>query len=160
MVTFFGFFDALQVFMQFFLGGKGRAIDTLEHRVVFVPMEIGPGNGQQLEGPDLTGMLDMRTTAEVAEIAAGIESNRLFVFDVGQPLQFKGLIAGFEFCFGIGAGKFFPHERQLFVADALHGFFDGLEVIRSQAAGQVKVIIEAIFGGRPDIEFSFGEKSC
>ena len=85
----FGLFQQMEVLLQGFFRGKGRAINALEHLVAFVPPPVGAGQTRQLESRDPPGGREMRPPAKVDEIPLLVEAHR----GVGQfrdQFRFKG----------------------------------------------------------------------
>ena len=70
-----GLFQELQVLLQFLGGGKGGAVDALQHGLALVPPPVGPGGGGELEGLQQAGGRDMGAAAEVDEIPLAVEAD-------------------------------------------------------------------------------------
>ncbi len=175
MVTLAGLFQHLQILVQLFFVAPGRAVDALEHGVIFIAAPVSPGDVHQLEGVgrDLVGPLDMRPPAEVFKTIMFVGADdRFFVrlvavlVDIsgGQPLdqfQFIGLVLK-EFPGFVGAD--FAINKFVTAGDDLaHALFNRLQVIRGEGFGfalcvhpQVKIIVEAVLNGRPDGQLGLG----
>ena len=75
VVPAFGFLQEFQVLRQFLPGGEGGAVNALEHGPVFVPPPVGPGDGGELEGPEIAGGRHVGPPAEVHEISLAVEAD-------------------------------------------------------------------------------------
>src|SRR6478735_12808036 len=78
----------LQVRVKLLLRVPCRAVDTLEHRALFVATPVCSGDAHQLERTDLARILDMLPTAEVEERPLYLDTNRL----AGQILDQLDLV--------------------------------------------------------------------
>ena len=67
MVTFFGFFQVMQVRFQFFFCRKSRSVDSCQLLVPDVTPPIGSGDGHQLEVTDFRRIFHVRSTAQIDE---------------------------------------------------------------------------------------------
>ena len=70
-----GFFQAVEVFVEFLLGEEARGVNALELRVAFLAFPVGAGNAHQFEGVDALGGRNVRAAAKVGEFSGGIEGN-------------------------------------------------------------------------------------
>ena len=87
MVALFGFLDAVQVGVEIFLLGPGRAVDPLQHLVLGVAAPVRAGELGQLEHAQLAGRRHVRAAAEVGELAFRVERNVLVRRDRGDDLR-------------------------------------------------------------------------
>ena len=70
-----GLLQELQVLFEFLGGGKGGAVDALQHGPVLVAPPVGPGGGGELEGLEKAGGGDVRAAAEIDEIPLAVEAH-------------------------------------------------------------------------------------
>ena len=70
-----GLFQELQVLFELLGGGKGGAVDALQHLPVLVAPPVGPGGGGELEGLQQTGGRDMGAAAKIQEIPLAVEAD-------------------------------------------------------------------------------------
>jgi hypothetical protein len=77
MVAFFSFFEHVQIGVEVFLLGPGRAVDALQLLVAVVAAPVGAGHLHQLEDLELARGRHVRAAAEVDEIAFAVERNLL-----------------------------------------------------------------------------------
>jgi hypothetical protein len=74
VVALLGFLDLLEIGVELFLLGEGRAVDARQHRIVAVAAPIGAGHLHQLEGvADLADRGHMRAAAEVEPVALVVD---------------------------------------------------------------------------------------
>ena len=154
VVALLGFLDALEIRLEFLLVGERGAVDALEHRVLLVAAVVGTGDGKQLERADLVGVGDVRTAAEVGEVAADVERDLAVVRDVGEAFELVVLAASGEERMGVFAGHDLAFEREMRPGDLLHLLFDLRQIVDGQACFQVEIVVEAVLGRRTDVEFS------
>src|SRR5208282_1654181 len=69
------FFKASEVVVEVFLGEEGRAVDALELRILFVAEPVCAGEAGDLECLDAAGGGNVRTAAEVDEVAIAVEAD-------------------------------------------------------------------------------------
>src|SRR5215831_20951248 len=102
---------------------------------------VGAGDRKQLESGDFAGGLDVRTAAQVDEVAVLIEGH-LVARDRGDNLQLVDLAALLEELDRLGLGKFLANKGLVAVDDLLHPGFDLLEVFLSQRPWNVDIVVE------------------
>ncbi len=152
MVALLGFFQDLEVFVQEALLGEGDAVDAGELLTLLIASPVGAGEGQDLHGLDHVRVLQVRSAAEVGELAVGIVGDGT-VFQFGN--QFLLVLVSFfgEIFEGIGLGDLDAAEVLLLTGEFQHLVLDGFEIrVRKGAAAHVHVIVEAVFNGRADTE--------
>ena len=153
VVAFLGFLDALQIRLEFLLVGERGAVDALEHRVLLVAAVVGTGDREQLERADLVGVAHVRAAAEVGEVTADIERDLAVLRDVGEAFELVVLAASGEERMGVFAGHDLAFEREMRLRDLFHFRFDLRQVVDGEARFQVEIVVEAVLGRRPDVEF-------
>ena len=150
VVAALGLLQALDDGVELLLGGGGDAVEALEHLVVLVAAVVAAGHAHELDGADAAAVLHVGAAAEVDVVAGAVDGDGLALGDVGQALELVGLVL--EELLGLGAGELLAHEGQLGADELAHGLLDGREVLRAQAVGQVKVVVKAVVGRRPDVD--------
>src|SRR5258708_5550790 len=70
-----GFFEAMEVFVQLLLGEEAGGVNALEPRISFLAFPVRSSNAHQLESLDALGGRNMRTAAEVDELAGRVEGD-------------------------------------------------------------------------------------
>ena len=79
MVAALGFFEFVQIFVEFFLIDEARAVNPLHLRIAFVALPVGAGDVHQFESLDAPGGRNVRAAAEVDEFSGGVEGNHRLV---------------------------------------------------------------------------------
>ncbi len=91
----------------------------------------------------------MRPATEIGEVPLPVNSN-LLVLKVVDQLQFIGL--GMEYGACRRLRHLFFSKGEIGSDGFPHLFLDDAEVVGSEGTGEFEIIIEAIFGRRPDAE--------
>ena len=92
MVAALGFFELVQIFVEFLLLDEAGAVNPLHLRIAFLPLPVGAGDVHQLERLDAPGGGNVRAAAEVDEFSGGVERHhRLDGFFLDQ-LAFEFLV--------------------------------------------------------------------
>jgi len=155
-----GLFPALKEGLEFLAGREAGAVDTLQHGVGFPAAVVGAGYGEEFEYADMGCAGHMGSAAEVHEVTAAVEGYVLAFGNIGQAFQLVVLSVTAE-----PVGSFFAGHNNFFkwqvgFLDAAHLGFDAREVFRSEPVGQVKVVVEAVLGRRPDIQLHLIEEAA
>ncbi len=159
VVTLFGLFKLFQVSGQFFLGKESGAIDALELLVFLVPAVVGPCDGEELEGFDLFGVVDVCPGAKVHELAVAVKRDGLPFGDVGKATDLVGFLAGFLNDFDrFFAADFHALEPLVFLDDVLHLGLDGFEVFGGEFVIQVDIVVKAGVRWGADVELGLREE--
>ena len=152
VVALFGFFQTVQVRLEFFLIGECHAVDALEHFVLCVAAIVAACNIHEFERTDLDRVVHMRTTAEVDEVAALVERDGRAVRDIRQPFQFVVLPAFFKELLSFFAGHFGTGEGQMRLCDLFHFGFDLHQIFVVQCCSDIEVIVEAVSSRGTDVK--------
>src|SRR5919197_1606877 len=148
MIAFAGLFEPLEIGVQIRLVVEGRAVDPRQLPVVLVPAPVRAGEAGQLQCLDWLRVLQVRAPAEVREVALRVEGD-LTVRSVDE-LDLVGLAFLLEASPRLLAGDLFtlplPALRDLLS----HLGLDPLEVGLRDRLGELEVVVEAVFDGRPD----------
>ena len=91
----------------------------------------------------------MRATAEIREVAAGIERDGVCL-DALDKLHLVGFAHGLETRHGVGPGKNFAAERLARRGDFLHLGLNGRKILAGERALHIEIVIKAVVDGRPD----------
>ena len=76
VITFLGLLEAVQVGFEICLAEPGRAVDALQHGVLFAAPEVGAGHPLECEMAELSGAGHMRTAAHVNKaLAVAVEAD-------------------------------------------------------------------------------------
>ncbi len=150
VVAFLRLLDAPQVVVELRLGLPDGAVDALEHRPFLIAPPISARGAQQLERPELTGRLNMRPAAEVAEGPVAIEADhaRLLITELRDDLDLVVLAGGGQLGESRLTWLLGALERQICGDLLAHLALDRLEVGGGQGAGQIEIVVEAVPDGR------------
>ena len=145
-----------QVVVQFLLGLEGRAVNALQHGPLFVAPPVGPGHAEQLECQNIGGIADVRPLAQVNEPVMPVDGYDRRILQPLDEFQLVGLPRKQFLRFA--AGQFLPLEWEGAGDGFPHQGFDLLQVIGREGAGDVKIVVETVQGGRPDAHLGFGKQ--
>ena len=87
VVTTFGLFQTVEMFVQIALTEEGCSVDALEHLAVFVTSPVRPRCRQQLEVLQVARGGNMGPSAQVQEGPILINGDHLFIVEFREPLQ-------------------------------------------------------------------------
>ena len=158
MIAALGFFEAMEIFVEFGLREKARAVDALHLRVAFLAFPVGAGNVHQFEGANASGGRDVRAAAEIDEFSGGVEGHhRLggFFFD---ELAFENLIPVAVELEGFRFGEHLAFVGEIALGELVHLFFDALEVFGRERLLAEEFVEKAGVDGRTDAELDVGKK--
>ena len=150
MVAALRFFQQVQVFIQRFLLRETRAVDALQHFVVFITAPVCTGNAHELDRLDHARFWQMWASAEIHILAVLIEADRFIFRQIFDKLHLVGFAAvGKEF------DRFFARQLLAFkhsasLDDLLHFLFDLVQIFRHKRVRAVKVIVKTVFDRWPN----------
>ena len=158
VITFFSLFQISNVFIQFFLGGKGSAVNSLKHFILLAPAPVSARNAEEFDCFDFAGFLHMRTAAKIDEFTVFVNgylavrySLNDFTFIVFTTLTEKinrrGLI------------HFIPFKSVSRLYDFIHQRFDLHQVFFRKISFHLKVVVKTVFDGGPYSQLGVREKS-
>src|SRR4029077_5388692 len=102
------------------LRSPGGAVDPRELRLLLVTAPVGARHAQELERFEVPGRLDVRSTAEVQELAGAVQAH-LVAFDlVVDQLDLVVLAATAEFGKSLLPGHRVVNERAVLLRDPAH----------------------------------------
>src|SRR3546814_18242848 len=81
MITPLGLFQHGEISALLFFAGPGCSVNALKHFVVAVATPISASDFHQLEDLELAGGRHMRATAQVDEVAFGVQADRKSVVE-------------------------------------------------------------------------------
>src|SRR5262249_847765 len=158
MIAAFGLFEAMEVFVQLFLREECGGIDALELRVTFLAFPVGAGDVHQFERLNALGGRDVRTAAEINELASGVEGNHRLGDFFFHQLAFKNLVGFFVELEGFGLGHVLALVWQVLGGKLAHLFFDFAKVFGREWLFAQKFVEEAVVDGWADAELDVGIK--
>ena len=157
VVALLGFLDLLQIGVEFFLLGKGGAVDARQHFAVGIAAPIGAGDLHQLERvADLAGRGHMRTAAQIEPVALFVDFQRLIRRNsVDQfDLELFALVA--KNLLRLVARPHFLGERLVARDDLAHFLFDRRKIFGREWLVAEKVVIESVLDHRSDGDLRAG----
>ena len=134
-----------------------RRVDALEHRIRFLAPIIRTRHVEELEVADLARALRMRAATEIHELAALVEGDRLALGNVRQTLDLVALAHAPDQLRRLVAADFNALERMVLGNDLRHLLLDPRKVFGRKAMGQIKVVVEAVLGGRTNVQLDILE---
>jgi hypothetical protein len=153
--------ELLEVLVEVGLARPDRAIDALQLRIALVPAPVRPGDRQQLERLDLTGLRDMRPTAQVDEAAVLVDRDpavaHLFI-ELLDLVDLVRLAPRPEELERLGDRHVAVLEWDILLRDLAHLRLDLLEVLGDQLPRQVEVVVKAVGDGRSEPELCVGDQ--
>lgn len=148
VVALLGLLQHVHVLVEFFLGGKGDAVDAGEHLVVLIALPVGARDAGELKGLQSLGVADMGADAHVDVVALLIEGDAGVVVQVADVLDLVLFAALLHKGDGLGAGLLVHGELEVLLDDLLHLGLDRGKVVLADldALGQVDVVVKAVVG--------------
>ena len=153
-----GFFQAMQVFVELFLGEKARAVDALQLRVALLALPVRARNVHQLERLDFSRGRDVRPAAEIDEFSGGVKRHhrlgRLFLHQfaleslIGLAVQLDRFRLGHQLAL-VG---------HVLRGDLVHLLLDALQVFRRERLLAQEFVEKSVVNRRPDAQFHVGKK--
>ena len=160
VIALLGFLGADDGLLEFVLGRVGGTVDALELLVLLVATVIGASDVQELERLDLRGVTDVGAGAEVDELAVLIKGDGFAGGDVTEAADLVGILSAFEDqLLGFLAGALEAFELLVLLGDTAHLFLNFHEVLGRESVVEVEVVVEAVVGGRPDIQLGLREQA-
>ena len=151
VVALLGFLDLLEVGVELFLLGEGRAVDAREHLAVGIAAPIGARDFHQLERvADLAGRGHVRPAAEIEPVALLVDLDLLVRGDGVDQLDLERLALVAEHALGLVARPYLLGEGFVARDDLAHLLLDRVEVLRRERLVAEEVVIEAVLDHRAD----------
>ena len=156
VVALFGLFQAGEVGVQLFAGFEGRAVDALEHLVLFAAAPVRAGHAHQLKGLHFAGARHVRAGAQVHKIALLIEGDRRVLGQIADELYLVGLALFLHKADGFLAGQLEALQLEVLLDDVLHFLFDGGEEFLGEGLVNVEIVVKAVFNRGADGQLGLG----
>ncbi len=150
VVALLGLLEEAQVLVQPLGVGKDRAVDALQRMVRLVTLPVGGGHAQQLEVLQQPGRRQVRSAAEVDEVALPVNRNFIAGDLLVEQLGLERLAALQEMVPGLGLGPELPEDGEVLLGQVGHFPGDDGQVVLGEGALGQKVVVEAVLHGRPD----------
>ncbi len=143
------FFKPGKVGVQGFLVHEGGAVDALEHGPVLVSPPVSSGDAEQLERLEVSCIRYVRACAKIEELPLPVYGHRFAFRQLIDQFKLVGLSGLFKHLPGFLPGKDFSGNRQVLLGYSFHFLLNGPKVFRGKPVLCVKIVIEAVFYGRP-----------
>ena len=156
-----GLLALFEVGVQLFLLRESDAVDALEHLAVRVAAPVGGVAGGQLDAValDAAGGVEVRTGAEVGELALLVEADDGVLRQVVDELDLERLFLFFHKLDGLGARELKALELELFLADLAHFGFDLSQILRRKGERGEHIVVEPVVDARADGELHLGPEA-
>ena len=132
MVAALGFLEAMQIFVEFFLGVESGGVNALQLRIAFLAFPVRAGDVHQFERGDALGGRNVRAAAEIDEFSGGVEGNHGLGGFFFHQLALESLIRFLVELDGFGLGKQFALVGQILRGQLAHFGFDFGEIFGSE----------------------------
>ncbi len=149
----------MQVLLEVFLLGPGRAVDPLKHFVAMVASPVGAGHLHELEDLELARGRHVRASTEVDEVALAVERDLLACRNAGDDLGLVMLTHGLKKAHGSIAVHDLSGHGLVLAGQFAHLRLDGGEVFRRQRALVGEIVIEAIVDHRTNRDLKVWEQA-
>ena len=144
VVALLGLFDLGEVGVQLFLLRESDAVDALEHLAVRVAAPVGGVAGGQLDAValDAAGGVEVRTGAEVGELALLVEADDGILGQVVDELHLVGLLPLLHELQCLLTGQLEALQLQLLLADLPHLRLDLGQILLCEGKGCVQIVVK------------------
>ena len=153
VVALFRLFDGGEILGQFALFVKAGAVDAREHLVVLVAAPIRAGQRRQLERLDHARRRQMRTCAQVDEIALTIEGDLGVLGQIVDQLDLVGLVVALHQLDRLFARQHESLELVVRLDDLRHLALDHLQLFERDGRRKVEIVIKSLVDRRSDRKF-------
>ena len=149
VVTLFGLLEPRQIGVQLALFREGGAVNARKHLVFLAAAPVGAGAGGELDRLDRRGGHQVRTGAQVGEVALRIKADGLALAGMLiHQLDFIRLV-GHELMRFLNIQRE-PLDRQCGLRNRGHFLFELFEVLGGERRFLIEIVIEAVVDGRAD----------
>ena len=158
VVALFGLLDAVQVLLELLLGGESGCVDSAEHLVMLIAAPVGARHVGELKRLDIAQIRQVRTHAQVGEVAHLVEGQHLILGQILDQLDLVGLLTALHVGDGLGTGQRVAARTDALFSAALHFLFDLGKVLHGEGNLGIKVIVKAVRDGGADGQLRLGEQ--
>ena len=158
MVAALGFFELVQVFVEFLLLDEARAVDPLHLRIFFLALPVGAGDVHQLERLDAPGRGNVRAAAEVDEFSGGVKGDHRLDGLFLHQLAFEFLVRLAIELERFGLGDHLALVGNVLRGQLAHFGLDFFEVLGRERLLAHEFVEESVVDRRADAELHVGIK--
>ncbi len=158
VVALLGFLKHDEIFIEHLLLREGDAVDTRHLLAVGIATPESTGYTRNLDGLDGARRYEVRTTAEVGEVALGISGDGAILQILRDVLHLVLLSSGLKLLDGIGLRHFAADDGLILLGELLHlSLYLGEVVFRDGLTlGRHHIVEETILDGRAEAELDAG----
>ena len=158
VIALFRLFQVVQIQLLVFLLGPGRAIDTLQHLVFRVAAPVGASQLHQLEHFQLARRRYVRATAQVRELAFGIQRHFLVGGNRADQLRLVGFADTLEVLDGFVARDHLARDLLVLLGQLGHFLLDRHQIFRRERTLVGEVIVKTVVDHGTDGHLRFREQ--
>ncbi len=152
VVTLLGLLEEYEILVEHSLLREGNTVDTGEHMTVLVASPICACDSEELHGLDHGSVLEVRSAAEVGEVAVLVEGDGA-VLEVADEFALVLVALLGEVLESLGLADLGAYELLLLAGELDHLVLDGLEFgLNELMAAEIDVIVESVLDCRSDTE--------
>ena len=157
MVALLRLFEEDEIFIKHRLLREGDAVDSGELLALLIAAPVGTCDGGQLDGLDYLGVAQVRSAAEVGEMAVGVVGDGA-VGEFADELALVLVTSLLEVLESVGLGHVLTDEVLLLAGQLKHSLLDLGEIsVGDLTAAQIHIIVESVLDGRSDSELDARE---
>ena len=151
--------DGFEVLFHLGLLFERNAVNSGQHFVLFITLEVRSGNLRKLKTLNLAGRRNVRSAAKIGKFALRIESNRRVLGQFFNKFDFVSFVLLFHKSKRFRAGNDLANKRIIGLDDRVHFLFYCLEIGVRYRLIKVDIVVETVLDGRTDRKFSVLVKS-
>ena len=144
-----------KIVVQLFLSRESRAVHALEHLVLLIALPVSAGALRQPERLDGAGRKQVRSCAQVGELALPVKADDFALRQFLNQLHLVRLVVFLHERDRFGAGQFKALDLLVLLDDLLHLRLNIVKDIGREGNIAVKVIVEAVLDGGTDGQLGF-----
>ena len=154
MVTFLGFFQNNQIFIQHLFLRESNTVDTRHHLAVFMSTPVSTGYRHQFDSLNRRSSHQVRATAQIRKSTLRISSN-VTIFQFRDQFTFISFSTITEFCQCIRFWNTFSHNSFFLCYQFCHFSLNRRKVrFFNSSLTRIHIIVETVFNGRTNTELN------
>ena len=150
MITFFRFFQHVQIFFQLCFFRECSSVDSLQHFIFLASSPVCTCKACELKCFDIFCTHQVRTCTQICKLSLRIEADCLIFRKVFDQFYFIWFFFFFEICDCFFSGLCETCDRQSFFYNLFHFCFDLHQIFCCQRCFTVHIIVESVCHGRSD----------
>ena len=154
MVTFFGFFQNNQIFIQHLFLRESNTVNTRHHLAVFMSTPVSTGYRHQFDSLNRCSSHQVRATAQIRKSTLRISSN-VTILQFRDQFTFISFSTITEFCQCIRFWNTFSHNSFFLCYQFCHFSLNHRKVrFFNSSLTRIHIIVETVFNGRTNTELN------